>query len=246
MSRTEPRNTGRSRSADIVVGVAPRRPRARAAHGRSARAMGRVLRRLAARYEIDRFLRVNGPDPFRILVGCVISLRTKDEVSYPSTERLFRRAATPADMLALRTSTIARLIYPAGFYNRKGVQIREISRQLVARHGGRVPDSLDALLELPGVGRKTANLVVTLGFGKAGICVDTHVHRIANRLGWVETSHPDRTELALRQVLPRRYWIPINETLVRHGQQVCKPLSPVCSTCVVAAECPRVGVTRSR
>ena len=208
--------------------------------------MSRVLRRLSARYEIDRFVRRNGPDPFRILIGCVISLRTKDEVTYPATERLFRRAATPARMLALREPAIARLIYPAGFYNRKAAQIREISRRLIDAHGGRVPDSLDELLELPGVGRKTANLVITLGFAKPGICVDTHVHRITNRLGWVATDHPDRTETALRRVLPRRWWIAINETLVRHGQQVCKPLSPLCSVCPVAGDCPRIGVTRSR
>ena len=211
-----------------------------------ARAMGRVLRTLAAGYEIDRFVRKNGPDPFRILIGCVISLRTKDDVSYAATERLFARAGTPAAMLALRKSTIARLVYPAGFYNRKAEQIRAICRDLLRLHGGLVPQTIDALLGLPGVGRKTANLVVTLGFGKPGICVDTHVHRISNRLGWVATGAPDRTEQALRAVLPRRYWIPINETLVRHGQQICKPLSPICSACPVATDCPRVGVERCR
>ena len=211
-----------------------------------ARVMGRVLRTLAAGYEIDRFVRVNGPDPFRILIGCVISLRTKDEVTYAATERLFARAKTPAAMLELRRPTIARLIYPAGFYNRKAEQIRAICRELIRHHRGRVPETLDALVELPGVGRKTANLVVTLGFGKPGICVDTHVHRISNRLGWVSTAAPDRTEQALREVLPRRFWIPINETLVRHGQQICKPLSPICSACPVAADCPRVGVGRRR
>jgi endonuclease-3 len=208
--------------------------------------MGRVLRTLAAGYEIDRFVRVNGPDPFRILIGCVISLRTKDEVTYAATERLFARARTPAAMLALRRPTIARLIYPAGFYNRKAEQIRAISRDLIRHHGGLVPQTIDALVELPGVGRKTANLVVTLGFGKPGICVDTHVHRISNRLGWVSTAAPDRTEQALREVLPRRFWIPINETLVRHGPQICKPLSPICSACPVEADCPRVGVIRYR
>ena len=208
--------------------------------------MDRVLRRLASSYDIDRFLRNNGPDPFRILIGCVISLRTKDEVSYAATDRLFARASTPRAMLKLRPPTIAKLIYPAGFYNRKAEQIREISRRLVEEHDGQVPDALETLLELPGVGRKTANLVVTLGFRKPGICVDTHVHRISNRLGWVETSHPDKTEKALRAVLPRRHWIPINETLVRHGQQVCKPISPICSTCPVDPDCPKIGVDRRR
>jgi len=208
--------------------------------------MDRVMRRLASSYDIDRFLRNNGPDPFRILVGCVISLRTKDEVSYAATDRLFERASTPEAMLKLRKATIAKLIYPAGFYNRKAEQIREISRLLIAEHGGRVPDRLETLLELPGVGRKTANLVITLGFRKPGICVDTHVHRISNRLGWVETTHPDKTEQVLRAILPRRHWIPINETLVRHGQQVCKPISPICSACPIETDCPKIGVDRHR
>ena len=208
--------------------------------------MDRVMRRLASSYDIDRFLRNNGPDPFRILVGCVISLRTKDEVSYAATDRLFERASSPETMSRLRPATIAKLIYPAGFYNRKAEQIRSISGILVAEYGGRVPDSLESLLKLPGVGRKTANLVVTLGFGKPGICVDVHVHRISNRLGWVETTHPDETEQVLRSILPRRHWIPINETLVRHGQQVCKPISPICSTCPIEADCPRTGVTHHR
>jgi endonuclease-3 len=208
--------------------------------------INRVMKRLTARYEIDRFVRRNGPHPFRILIGCVISLRTKDEVTYAATARLFRRARSPRGMLKLSAATIAKLIYPAGFYNRKAAQIRQISRRLIEHHDGRVPDELDALLQLPGVGRKTANLVITLGFNKPGICVDTHVHRISNRLGWVSTDHPDRTEQVLRGILPRRHWIPINETLVRHGQQVCKPLSPFCSECPVRPDCPRIGVERSR
>jgi endonuclease-3 len=208
--------------------------------------MGRVLRRLGKRYDYTRFSRTNGPDPYRILIGCVISLRTKDEVSYPATERLFRRASTPERMVRLREATIAKLIYPAGFYRRKAGQIRSISRELLDRHEGRVPDTMESLLELPGVGRKTANLVLTLGFDKPGICVDIHVHRISNRLRWVRTKHPHETEQALRAVLPRRYWIPINEILVRHGQQVCKPISPVCSTCPVEQDCPKRGVTRHR
>jgi endonuclease-3 len=208
--------------------------------------MSRVLSTLARRYEIDRFVRANGESPFRILIGCILSLRTKDETTYPATERLFARARDPRGMLRLRESTIARLIYPVGFYRRKAAQIREVSRLLLERHEGRVPDTIEELLELPGVGRKTANLTVTLGFGKPGICVDTHVHRICNRLGWVETRHPDATEVELRRILPKRWWIPINETLVRHGQQICHPVSPKCSECPVRKECARVEVTRSR
>jgi endonuclease-3 len=208
--------------------------------------MSAVLKALGSRYEIDRFVSRNGPDPFRILIGCVISLRTKDEVSYPATERLFAKAGTPAVMAELTEATIAKAIYPAGFYRTKAGQIRAISKILRDRHGGRVPDTIEALLELPGVGRKTANLTVTLGFGRPGICVDTHVHRIANRLGWVVTKTPDDTEDQLRRVLPKRWWIPINETLVRHGQQVCKPISPMCSACAVETLCGKIGVGARR
>ena len=208
--------------------------------------MSAVLRTLAASYTIDRFVTANGPDPFRILVGCILSLRTKDDVTYPATERLFARAKSPRKMLELTDRAIAKTIYPVGFYRRKAKQIRAISKILLARHDGCVPDTIEELLLLPGVGRKTANLTVTLGFGKPGICVDTHVHRIANRLGWVETKSPDDTEAALRRRLPKRWWIPINETLVRHGQQVCKPISPICSSCTVSRRCPKVGVERRR
>ncbi len=208
--------------------------------------MHRVMRNLSTRYETNRFLETHGPGVFRILIGCLISLRTKDEVTYPATERLFRSADHPASMARLRETAIARLIYPAGFYRRKAQQIRQISAILVERHGAEVPPEMDALLELPGVGRKTANLVLTLGFGLPGICVDVHVHRITNRLGWVRTEHPDQTEQALRAVLPPRHWTPINGTLVRHGQQVCKPISPICTECVVRADCRRRGVGRSR
>jgi endonuclease-3 len=207
--------------------------------------MDRVLTRLAGCYDIDRFRRTHRR-PFRILIGCIISLRTKDEVTEAATERLFRRAATPERMSRLAEGTIAKLIFPAGFYRRKATQIAKISRILVREHAGRVPSEIDDLIALPGVGRKTANLVVTLAYGKPGICVDVHVHRICNRLGWIETAQPDETEQVLREVLPRRHWIPINETLVRHGQQVCKPVSPLCSRCPVARSCGRVGVDRSR
>jgi endonuclease-3 len=212
----------------------------------SARAMSAVLTTLSSSYAIDRFVTANGPDPFRILIGCILSLRTKDEVTYPATERLFAKAKDPLGMLALTSAAIARTIYPVGFYRTKAKQIRAISRILLAEHGGRVPDTIEDLIRLPGVGRKTANLTVTLGFGKPGICVDTHVHRIANRLGWLKTKAPDDTEAALRLILPGRWWIPINETLVRHGQRVCKPISPICSACPVTRACPKIGVDRRR
>ena len=218
----------------------PRQPRT------EPKKMARMLRTLAAGYEIDRFKRVHGSDPFRILIGCLISLRTKDEVSYTATDRLFSRAKTPHDMRRLREATVASLIYPAGFYRVKAKQIRAISRMLIERWSAAVPSTIDELIELPGVGRKTANLVVTLGFDLPGICVDIHVHRICGRLGWVNAKTPDQTEVVLRRKLPEAWWIPINETLVRHGQQVCKPTSPICSTCPVDRDCPKKGVTRRR
>ncbi len=185
-------------------------------------------------------------DPFRILISCLISLRTKDEVTAEASARLFRLARTPRAMLRLPVARIARTIYPAGFYRTKARTIKALCRTLLQEHGGKVPDDLETLLTLKGVGRKTANLVVTVGYGKPGICVDTHVHRISNRLGIVNTKAPEQTEFALRQVLPRRHWIPYNDLLVTFGQNVCKPISPLCSTCPVHPLCPRIGVGKHR
>jgi endonuclease III len=184
--------------------------------------------------------------PFHILIATILSLRTKDTLTSVVAPRLFAAADTPAAMLALDEARIAELIYPVGFYRTKAKSIRQICALLLERHGGQVPADLDALLALPGVGRKTANLVLTMGFGLPGICVDTHVHRICNRWGYVRTKDPDKTELALREVLPQEYWIPINGLLVTLGQNICHPTSPRCSICPVAALCQRVGVTRSR
>ncbi|HQU34935.1 MAG: endonuclease III [Acidobacteria bacterium 21-70-11] len=185
-------------------------------------------------------------DPFRLLVACVISLRTKDAVTAAASARLFAVAATPRAVAALPETRVAKLIFPAGFYNTKARQIREIARRIVAEHGGYVPGDRDALLAFPGVGRKTANLVLGLGFGIPAICVDTHVHRVSNRLGLVRTKTPEQTEYALEEVLPQRYWIEINDLMVTFGQQICQPVSPWCSRCPLAARCPRVGVTHSR
>lgn len=185
-------------------------------------------------------------NPFKVLVSCIISLRTKDEVTAQASSRLFERAGTPEAMLKLTVDEISGLIYPAGFYRTKAGQILDISRQLVSDHGGNVPDGIDELLRFKGVGRKTANLVLTLGFGKLGICVDTHVHRICNRWGYVATKTPEETEMALRKKLPQGYWIEINDLLVAFGQNHCLPVSPHCSTCRLAKLCPRIGVTRSR
>jgi endonuclease III len=185
-------------------------------------------------------------DPFRVLIACILSLRTQDTTTGPASDRLFAVAATPQTMLELPPGRIARLIYPVGFYRTKARVILGICRDLLERFGGRVPDTIDELLALNGVGRKTANLVVTMGYGKPGICVDTHVHRISNRLGYVKTKNPEETEMALRAKLPRRYWIGYNDLLVSFGQNICMPISPRCSVCPVAALCRRVGVTTRR
>ena len=184
--------------------------------------------------------------PFKVLVSCIISLRTKDEVTAAASARLFARAGSAERMLELAEDEIAALIYPAGFYRNKAGQILEIARRLVAEFGGNVPDELEDLLRFRGVGRKTANLVLTLGFGKPGICVDTHVHRICNRLGYVVTRSPEETEMVLRAQLPGEYWIAINDLLVAFGQNHCHPVSPRCTTCRIAKFCSRVGVITSR
>jgi len=188
----------------------------------------------------------DGGDPFRILISCLISLRTPDRVTGPAAVRLFRLAATPEAMVRLPPQAIARAIYPAAFYRTKARTLRAVCRALLDEFGGRVPDALEDLLRPKGVGRKTANLVVTLAYGRPGICVDTHVHRIANRLGLVRTKTPEATEFALRATLPRRHWIPLNDLLVAFGQNLCRPLSPFCSRCPIARLCPRVGVARHR
>lgn len=185
-------------------------------------------------------------DPFRVLISTMISLRTKDEVTLASSARLFSLADTPKKMAWLEEKTIAETIYPAGFYSTKAKHIKETARIVDERFGGEVPPRIDDLLTFPGVGRKTANLVLNLGFGMDAICVDTHVHRISNRFGWITTRNPEETESALMKILPKKYWIDINELLVRFGQNVCTPQSPFCSTCLLNAHCRRHGVARSR
>jgi endonuclease-3 len=184
--------------------------------------------------------------PFLVLISCLLSLRTRDETTLPASERLFARADTMQGMLKLPIPDIQKLIYPVGFYKTKALRIHDICGDLIHRFNAQVPDDLDQLLTLKGVGRKTANLVLTEGFGKPGICVDTHVHRISNRLGYVNTKTPDETETALRKKLPSQYWIEYNALLVTWGQNVCKPISPLCTTCPVGNICQRIGVTISR
>ena len=185
-------------------------------------------------------------DPFRVLVATMISLRTKDAVTSTASAALLSLAPSAPALAALPVERIARSIYPAGFYRTKAKNLRAASRLLIERHGGAVPSDMDDLLALPGVGRKTANLVRNLGFGLPGICVDTHVHRISNRMGWVTTRTPEQTETALMEILPARWWIGVNELLVRYGQAVCTPVSPRCSICPAAKYCARTAVGKSR
>jgi len=184
--------------------------------------------------------------PFRLLVACVISLRTKDEVTAEASRRLFAIGPDPERLAELEVESIAKAIYPAGFYNTKARQLKDIGRILRDEYGGEVPPQESPLLALPGVGRKTANLVLGLGFGIPAICVDTHVHRISNRLGLVKTKTPEQTERALNEVLPRDLWVPINDLLVTFGQNRCHPTSPRCTGCPLEDLCPRIGVTRFR
>lgn len=190
--------------------------------------------------------RTSARDPFRILISCLLSLRTKDKTTSEASARLFALAHTPAGLLNLSRRKIERAIYPVGFYRTKAKAIHGICRRLLEVHGGKVPQSIEELITLPGVGRKTANLVVTVGYRKPGICVDIHVHRISNRWGYVKTRTPEETEQALRAQLPKRYWITFNDLLVPYGQNLCQPVSPFCSRCTLIAFCDRVGVTRSR
>jgi endonuclease-3 len=184
--------------------------------------------------------------PWITLVSTILSLRTKDEVTREASARLLAKAPGPRELIALGEEETARLAYPAGFYRTKAANLRKIAEILLEKYGGEVPHTLEELLALPGVGRKTANLVLVEAFDEYGICVDTHVHRISNRAGWVETKEPDKTELRLREILPKQYWKRINSLLVRYGQVVCRPISPICSACVIKEYCARVGVGKSR
>ncbi len=185
-------------------------------------------------------------DPFRVLISCILSLRTKDGTTEKANDRLFSLGSSPEEIINLPVKKIEKAIFPVGFYRIKAKTIKGLSKTIINKYSSKVPDDLDELLKLKGVGRKTANLVVTLGYGKPGICVDTHVHRIMNRWGYVKTKNPYETEMALREKLPKRYWIEINNLLVLYGQNLCKPISPLCSKCRLFRYCDRVEVRRSR
>ena len=187
-----------------------------------------------------------GRNPFLVLISCMLSLRTQDKVSLPASLRLFEVAQTPKDMASLPLHTLEKLIYPVGFYKNKTKHIHLTCKKLLAEFKEVVPQTREQLMSLPGVGRKTANLVLGEGFGIPAICVDTHVHRISNRLGIVATKTVEETEEALMKVLPKEYWIEYNRLLVMWGQNVCLPISPLCSSCVLLPLCPQKGVMRHR
>ncbi len=219
--------------------------------GFPAEKIGWVLRRLKKQVSnlsvpyLEHMVRKDR-SPFRVLVSCILSLRTQDKTTSEASERLFSLAETPEDLALLPVKEIEKAIYPVGFYRVKAGNLRKIAREIVTNYNGTVPDSIEELLKLDGVGRKTANLVVTLGWNRPGICVDTHVHRITNRWGYVKTKTPEETEFALREKLPRRYWKEINGLLVAFGQGICKPVSPLCSRCCIYEYCQRIGVKKSR
>jgi endonuclease-3 len=213
--------------------------------------VARVLRRLSRAIRgmddlaVEKISEDSQEDPFQVLIATLLSAQTRDPVTHAASTRLFRAARTPHTMAKLPVSRIETLIFPVSFYRNKARHVKETCRQLVERFGGRVPSTMDELLTLPGVGRKTANLVLILSHAsRDNICVDTHVHRISNRLGWVRTRTPDQTERELYKVVPRRFWADVNLYLVTWGQNVCRPVYPRCAACVIAPLCPRIGVTR--
>ncbi|MCK4358487.1 MAG: endonuclease III [Candidatus Cloacimonetes bacterium] len=185
-------------------------------------------------------------NPYKILIGTLLSLRTKDEVTSVASDKLFSVAETPQKMLNLSRKQIEKLIFPVGFYHRKAENIKTVSEIILKKYAGKVPDNLNELLSLPGVGRKTANLVIVLGYDKYGICVDTHVNRISNRWGFVKTKSPEETEFTLRWKLDKKYWKIYNDYLVSFGQNICKPISPLCSKCKIEILCPKIGVNTKR
>ncbi|MBI2485403.1 MAG: endonuclease III [Deltaproteobacteria bacterium] len=208
----------------------------------------RILRKESSKWDVPvvTLAAETSHDPFKVLVSTILSLRTQDKTTEEASKGLFQLADNPCDMLKLSAEVIEKTIYPVGFYKTKAKTILYLCQELIERYDSKVPDDLDELLKLKGVGRKTANLVVTLGYGKPGICVDTHVHRISNRWGYVKTRTPLETEMVLREKLPRKYWIEDNTLLVGFGQYLCRPISPKCSACPIEKYCDKVGVKKNR
>ena len=210
---------------------------------RVMRALGRAITGMELP-AVEKISEAQSEEPFQILIATLLSARTQDATTHAASTRLFRRARTPRTMARLPVAEIERLIFPVGFYRTKARHVKACCRTILTRFGGRVPSTIEELVTLPGVGRKTANLVLILGF-KSGnnICVDTHVHRISNRIGWVQTRQPEETERALYAVTDRRWWPLINQYMVTWGQNVCRPVHPRCGDCALARLCPRIGVS---
>ncbi|MBZ0256956.1 endonuclease III [bacterium] len=208
----------------------------------------RILRQEVPKWKTPAVTVVAEKDrsPFAVLISCILSLRTKDETTAQAFKRLKKRARAPQGILKIPEDELAQIIYPVGFYRNKAKQIHSMCRDIIERYSGETPNTIEELLTLNGVGRKTANLVVTLGFGLPGICVDVHVHRITNRWGYIKTKKPDESEFALRKKLPPEYWIEINDLLVSYGQNLCKPISPFCSECKLKPYCKQIGVEKHR
>jgi len=179
-------------------------------------------------------------DPYLVLISCILSLRTNDKTTYPATLRMLKLGKTPQEFAKCDIKKLEKAIYPVGFYTNKAKQIIELSKEIITNHAGKVPDTIEELVKFNGVGRKTANLTVARGFHKPAICVDVHVHRIFNRLGYVKTKNPEETEFALREKLPVKYWIDINTLIVTHGQNVCKPQKPMCDVCPIKEFCAQI------
>lgn len=195
---------------------------------------------------LDQIIREFGKDPFLLLISCLLSLRTRDTTSIPISRELFKRAKTPQQILAIPMPELEKMLYSIGFYRRKAHIIKSVSSELLERFDGKVPQNSDDLLSIKGVGQKTANAVLGYGFSIPALCVDTHVHQLANRLGWVSTKTAEQTEVELKKIIPQEYWIKTNYLLVTWGQNICLPISPWCSRCAIAPYCPRIGVKRSR
>jgi endonuclease III len=220
-------------------------PSAARLQSRRLAAIRHILRQEYARHEapIVDLIEIKTEDPFKVLVATILSARTRDETTAEVSDRLFRVVRRPADFRRFTQSQLERLIFPIGFYRTKARHLRRLPDALDTLFGGRIPDGIEDLCRLPGVGRKTANLVRSVAFDKPAICVDVHVHRISNRLGLVRTRTPFETEMALRRKLPVRYWKTWNSYLVSYGQTVCLPRRPRCGLCLIRALCPRIGVT---
>ncbi|MEA3430740.1 MAG: endonuclease III [Nanoarchaeota archaeon] len=205
-----------------------------------------IFKKLKDYYLVTQWSEHGDQNPFQVLISCILSLRTKDEVTYLASKRLFNVAKTPLKLSKLSTKQIEKLIYPVGFYITKSKRIKEIARLIHKDHNNQVPNTIEELLKFKGVGRKTANIVMVYGHNKLAMAIDTHAHRIPNRIGWIKTKNPEETEFILRKQLPKKYWFDFNELMVRHGQTICRPISPFCSKCPISKHCKKVGIEKHR